>query len=40
MVVADLFQVLKALEDVALMKELVGNDVDWIIDEKTLDETM
>jgi len=28
------------LEDVELMKKLIGGDVDWIVDEETLDDMM
>jgi len=40
MVVADLFRVLKALEDAELMKKLIGDDFDWIVDEEMLDDMM
>jgi len=39
-VLADLFQVPKALEDIELLKELLGDDIQFDISENTLDDLM
>jgi len=39
-VLADLFQVLKVLEDTELLKELLGDDIQFYISENTLDDLM
>jgi len=39
-VMADLFQVLKALEDTDLLTELLGDKLEFQISEQTLDDMM